>query len=87
MAIPKKEIEKIEKYYADTERLFNLGEVDAAAVAARKVIEGIMFITYKNEGMTLYGDIAISLSLDIDTLCNIFEGRRRKSGDVFLLVE
>ena len=72
MAIPKKEIDKIEKYYADTERLFHLGEVDAAAVAARKVIEGIMFITYKNEGIIDSINIHRSLIWDSEILDRLF---------------
>lgn len=73
MAIPKREIEKIEKYYADTERLFHLGEVDAAAVAARKVIEGIMFITSKNEGLSESTITRPSPLLKIDTIARVFK--------------
>ena len=72
MAIPKKEIEKIEKYYADTERLFHLGEVDAAAVVAGKVIEGILLITYKNEGIIGQIDIHGSLIWDSEIINKLF---------------
>ena len=76
MAIPKKEIDKIEKYYAATERLFNLGEVDAAAVAARKVIEGIFLITYKNEGVALPSFWRIQVDFDFDILEIIFGNKK-----------